>query len=45
MFEEDYPEEVRSLSAAPTSVPAGTENANVEPPVPANPSEDLDARE
>ncbi|GMN31428.1 hypothetical protein TIFTF001_049681 [Ficus carica] len=45
MFEEDYPEEVRSLSAAPTSVPAEAENANVEPPVPANPSEDLDARE
>ncbi|GMN42181.1 hypothetical protein TIFTF001_011392 [Ficus carica] len=45
MFEEDYPEEVRSLSAAPTSVPAEAENVNVEPPVPANPSEDLDARE
>ncbi|GMN33604.1 hypothetical protein TIFTF001_046728 [Ficus carica] len=45
MFEEDYPDEVRSLSAAPTSVPAEAENANVEPPVPANPSEDLDARE
>ncbi|GMN23754.1 hypothetical protein TIFTF001_043717 [Ficus carica] len=45
MFEEDYPEEVRSLSDAPTSVPAEAENANVEPPVPANPSEDLDARE
>ncbi|GMN22578.1 hypothetical protein TIFTF001_040290 [Ficus carica] len=45
MFEEDYPEEVRSLSVAPTSVPAEAENANAEPPVPANPSEDLDARE
>ncbi|GMN23778.1 hypothetical protein TIFTF001_043726 [Ficus carica] len=45
MFEEDYPEEVRSLSDAPTSVPAEAENANVEPPVQANPSEDLDARE
>ncbi|GMN32476.1 hypothetical protein TIFTF001_041738 [Ficus carica] len=45
MFEEDYPEEVRSLSAATTSVPAEAENTNVEPPVPANPYEDLDARE
>ncbi|GMN32144.1 hypothetical protein TIFTF001_041684 [Ficus carica] len=45
MFEEDYPEEARSLSAAPTSVLAEAENANVEPPVPANPSEDRDARE
>ncbi|GMN25450.1 hypothetical protein TIFTF001_047725 [Ficus carica] len=45
MFEEDYPEEVRSLSDAPTSVSAEAENANVEPPFQANPSEDLDARE
>ncbi|GMN30389.1 hypothetical protein TIFTF001_046425 [Ficus carica] len=45
MFEEDYPDEARSLSAVPASVPAEAENANVEPPVQANPSEDLGSRE
>ncbi|GMN71317.1 hypothetical protein TIFTF001_051817 [Ficus carica] len=45
MFEEDYPDEVRNLSAVPASVPAETENMNVEPPVPADPSEDREARE
>ncbi|GMN35831.1 hypothetical protein TIFTF001_042295 [Ficus carica] len=44
MFEEDYPDEARSLSAVPASVPAEAENANVEPPVPADPSEDREAR-
>ncbi|GMN72161.1 hypothetical protein TIFTF001_052801 [Ficus carica] len=45
MFEEDYPDEVRNLSAVPASVPAEAENMNVEPPVPADPSEDREARE
>ncbi|GMN20427.1 hypothetical protein TIFTF001_050031 [Ficus carica] len=45
MFEEDYPDEVRNLSAVPASVPAEAENMNVEPPVPANPCEDRKARE
>ncbi|GMN66477.1 hypothetical protein TIFTF001_035568 [Ficus carica] len=45
MFEEDYPDEARSLSAVPASVPVEAENANIEPPVPTNPSEDRDARE
>ncbi|GMN34493.1 hypothetical protein TIFTF001_044909 [Ficus carica] len=45
MFEEDYPDEARSLSAVPASAPAEAGNANVEPPVPADPSEDCEARE
>ncbi|GMN28337.1 hypothetical protein TIFTF001_041153 [Ficus carica] len=45
MFEEDYPDEARSLSAVPKSMPAEAENANVEPPVQANPSEDFGLRE
>ncbi|GMN68239.1 hypothetical protein TIFTF001_037312 [Ficus carica] len=45
MFEEDYPDEVRNLSAVPASVPAEAENMNVEPPVPADPSEYREARE
>ncbi|GMN60277.1 hypothetical protein TIFTF001_029368 [Ficus carica] len=45
MFEEDYPDEARSLSAVPASVPAEAENVSVEPPVPADPSEDREARE
>ncbi|GMN53209.1 hypothetical protein TIFTF001_022338 [Ficus carica] len=45
MFEEDYPDEVRSLSTVPASASAAAENVNVEPPVQANPSEDHEARE
>ncbi|GMN22944.1 hypothetical protein TIFTF001_043604 [Ficus carica] len=45
MFEEDYPDEVRSLSTVPASAPAEAEPANVEPPVQANPSEEREARE
>ncbi|GMN22178.1 hypothetical protein TIFTF001_043469 [Ficus carica] len=45
MFEEDYPDEVRSLSSVPASEPTEAEPANVEPPVQANPSEDREARE
>ncbi|GMN29173.1 hypothetical protein TIFTF001_044325 [Ficus carica] len=45
MFEEDYPDEARNLSAVPASVPVEAGNANVEPPVPADPSEDREARE
>ncbi|GMN22564.1 hypothetical protein TIFTF001_043541 [Ficus carica] len=45
MFEEDYPDEARSLSTVPASASAEAENANVEPPVQANPSEDLGSRE
>ncbi|GMN21586.1 hypothetical protein TIFTF001_043347 [Ficus carica] len=45
MFEEDYPDEVRSLSTVPASASAEAENVNVEPPVEANPSEDREARE
>ncbi|GMN31395.1 hypothetical protein TIFTF001_041583 [Ficus carica] len=45
MFEEDYPDEVRSLSSVPASAPAEAEPAIVEPPVQANPSEDCEARE
>ncbi|GMN60086.1 hypothetical protein TIFTF001_029179 [Ficus carica] len=45
MFEEDYPEEVRSLSSVPASAPIEAEPANVEPPVQANPSEDRETRE
>ncbi|GMN51028.1 hypothetical protein TIFTF001_020179 [Ficus carica] len=45
MFEEDYPDEVRSLSTVPATASAEAGNANVEPPVQANPSEDLGSRE
>ncbi|GMN57869.1 hypothetical protein TIFTF001_026969 [Ficus carica] len=45
MFEEDYPEEVRSLSAVPASAPTDAEPSNVEPPAEANPSEDRETRE
>ncbi|GMN19655.1 hypothetical protein TIFTF001_039863 [Ficus carica] len=45
MFEEDYPDEARSLSAVSESMPAEAENANVGPPVQANPSEDFGLRE
>ncbi|GMN56098.1 hypothetical protein TIFTF001_025212 [Ficus carica] len=44
MFEEDYPDEVRSLSSVPASAPIEAEPADVEPPVQANPSEDREAR-
>ncbi|GMN23776.1 hypothetical protein TIFTF001_040492 [Ficus carica] len=44
MFEEDYPDEVRSLSSVPASAPTGAEPADVEPPAQANPSEDREAR-
>ncbi|GMN70130.1 hypothetical protein TIFTF001_039175 [Ficus carica] len=44
MFEEDYPEEVRSLSTVPASASAEAENVNVEPPFEANPSEDRGSR-
>ena len=44
MFEEDYPEEVRSLSV-PASVPTETEPANVDQPAEANPSEAPDVQE
>ncbi|GMN60247.1 hypothetical protein TIFTF001_029334 [Ficus carica] len=45
MFEEDYPDEVKSLSTVPASASAEAENANVEPPVQVNPSECREARE
>ncbi|GMN69688.1 hypothetical protein TIFTF001_038732 [Ficus carica] len=45
MFEEDYPDEVRSLSTVPASASAEAENVNVQPPVEANPSKDREARE
>ncbi|GMN19507.1 hypothetical protein TIFTF001_042887 [Ficus carica] len=45
MFEEDNPEEVRSLSSVPTSAPTEAEPSNVEPPAQANPSEDRETRE
>ncbi|GMN66686.1 hypothetical protein TIFTF001_035746 [Ficus carica] len=45
MFEEDYPEEVRSLSSVPASAPTEAEPSNVEPPAQANPSEDREMRE
>ena len=41
MFEEDYPEEVRSLSV-PSSAPKQTEPSNVDQPTEANPSETPD---
>ncbi|GMN49255.1 hypothetical protein TIFTF001_018410 [Ficus carica] len=44
MFEEDYPDEVRSLSTVPASAPTEAEPADVEPPAQANPSEDREAR-
>ncbi|GMN20249.1 hypothetical protein TIFTF001_043045 [Ficus carica] len=44
MFEEDYPDEVRSLSSVPASEPTEAEPADVEPPAQANPSEDREAR-
>ena len=44
MFEEDYPEEARSLSA-PASVPIETEPANVDQPAGANPSETPDVHQ
>ncbi|GMN26385.1 hypothetical protein TIFTF001_044001 [Ficus carica] len=44
MFEEDYPDEVRSLSSVPASAPTEAEPADVEPPAQANPSEDREAR-
>ncbi|GMN27432.1 hypothetical protein TIFTF001_044121 [Ficus carica] len=45
MFEEDYPEEVRSFSAVPASALTEAEPSNVEPPAQANPSKDREARE
>ncbi|GMN68235.1 hypothetical protein TIFTF001_037314 [Ficus carica] len=45
MFEEDYPEEVRSLSSVPASAQTEAEPWNVEPPVQASPSKDREARE
>ncbi|GMN21737.1 hypothetical protein TIFTF001_043380 [Ficus carica] len=45
MFEEDYPEEVRSLLSVPALVPTEIEPSNVEPPAQANPSEDCETRE
>ncbi|GMN21095.1 hypothetical protein TIFTF001_040034 [Ficus carica] len=45
MFEEDYPEEVRSLSSVPALAPTEAEPSNVEPPAQANPSEDRETRE
>ncbi|GMN51861.1 hypothetical protein TIFTF001_021008 [Ficus carica] len=45
MFEEDYPEEVRSLSFVPALAPTEVEPSNVEPPAQANPSEDRETRE
>ncbi|GMN47464.1 hypothetical protein TIFTF001_016628 [Ficus carica] len=45
MFEEDYPEEVRSLSYVPALAPTETEPSNVEPPSQANPSEVRETRE
>ncbi|GMN23072.1 hypothetical protein TIFTF001_040392 [Ficus carica] len=39
MFEEDYPEEVRSLSSVPVSAPREAGPSNVEPPTQGNPSE------
>ncbi|GMN69387.1 hypothetical protein TIFTF001_038437 [Ficus carica] len=45
MFEEDYPEEVRSLSSVPASAPTEAEPSKVEPPAQANPSEDRETRE
>ncbi|GMN58688.1 hypothetical protein TIFTF001_027794 [Ficus carica] len=44
MFEEDYPDEARSLSSVPASVPTEAEPADVEPPAQANPYEDREAR-
>ncbi|GMN64106.1 hypothetical protein TIFTF001_033180 [Ficus carica] len=43
-YEEDYPEEVRSLSSVPALAPTDAEPSNVEPPAQANPSEDLALR-
>ncbi|GMN22509.1 hypothetical protein TIFTF001_045666 [Ficus carica] len=45
MFEEDYPEEVRSLSSVPASAPTEAEPSNVEPPVQTSPSEARETRE
>ncbi|GMN33998.1 hypothetical protein TIFTF001_041984 [Ficus carica] len=45
MFEEDYPEEVRSLSSVPALAPTEAEPSNVEPPAQANPSEVRETRE
>ncbi|GMN61894.1 hypothetical protein TIFTF001_030974 [Ficus carica] len=45
MFEEDYPEEVRSLSSIPALATTEAESSNVEPPAQANPSEVRETRE
>ncbi|GMN60217.1 hypothetical protein TIFTF001_029310 [Ficus carica] len=44
MFEEDYPEEVRSLSSVPSLATTEAEPANLEPPAQANPSEVRETR-
>ncbi|GMN21892.1 hypothetical protein TIFTF001_043425 [Ficus carica] len=44
MFEEDYPDEVRSLSSVHASASTEAEPADVEPPAQTNPSEDREAR-
>ena len=45
MFEEDYPDEARRSSSIPASAPEEAGPSNVEPSVPADPSEDPEARE
>ncbi|GMN64156.1 hypothetical protein TIFTF001_033227 [Ficus carica] len=45
MFEEDYPEEVRSLSSVPASAPTEAGTSNVEPQAQANPSEARETQE
>ncbi|GMN60017.1 hypothetical protein TIFTF001_029112 [Ficus carica] len=45
MFEEDYPEEVRSLSSVPASTPTDAGPSNVESPAQANPSETRETQE